>query len=492
MVGRGLATLALCLTLPAGALCEGATATVTRGALVKTVYGSGTVEAARQTGVYAGTDATVSERLAGVGDRVKAGDVLAILGNDDLDAEIAQLEYDLATAQDAVYDVETYNQFEYRLIYDDGEPRVDPQTGEPYLARYSNELSIRSPGAGRVMAVYIEPGDDALAVYREHGAVVLLSTDGRMKVELEGLSGDELALGERVTVSFADERVEGTVVETKRQGTQATVQIVGDEYEMGVRAVVEDAEGQTVGEGTLEINKPLAVSAYGGTIKGVAVKVGDVLKREDVIARFIWAEMPLYLENAESLIDYAKAKTALEAARKKRDALTVVAPCDGVVAQAEAEKGDSVADGDLLFSLLPDGAGMRVVLKVDELDILAVEPGQKVTLTADALPQETFDGTVQKIAPLGNTGTGVTTYDVTVAVDALDARVLSGMNVSGEIAVAEEADALLVPTDALFKDGDGYAVRLEDGSVRAVKTGLMTDSLTQIAEGLAQGEIVSY
>lgn len=113
----------------------------------------------------------------------------------------SQLEYDLQLAQEEVTATQTHEQYVYRQLYDDeGDPRFDVNTGEPLMGKYSNEITIRAPASGRVMAIYIEAGDDSLAVYRDKGAVMVLSTDGRMKVNLSGLEGQSLELGDTVRV----------------------------------------------------------------------------------------------------------------------------------------------------------------------------------------------------------------------------------------------------------------------------------------------------
>ena len=467
-------------------------AVVSTGTIEKTVFGSGTIQPQSQPGVYAQTDGTVARTLVEMGDSVKAGDVLMVLENDALAFERAQLEYALWDAQQTVMDTETYSRYRNVAVRDErGRKMKDPATGKTLYEQYSNELSIRSPGAGRVVAVYIEEGDDALAVYREHGAVILLSTDGRMKVELDVMDGVQLTLGETVQVSGSGVSVEGTVVNLVRRGTQAVIQVMGDEYPMDVPVTVTTADGQKAGEGILKINKPLAVSAYGGVIKGVTTKVGSVVEREQVLARFTWDGMPLYLENASVLLDYAKAKTAFEAAQKKLDALVVTSPCDGQVATVDVSVGDAVTDGAQLMSIVED-AGMTLVLSVDELDIVNVAVGQKAVIELDALADVKLTGTVEKIAPLGNTETAVTTYDVYIALDEVDPRVKGGMNVSGEIVVQTAENAVLVPMDALVKRDGGYTVTLADGTVRSVTLGIMTRDDAQVLSGLAAGETVVY
>ena len=361
------------------------------------------------------------------------------------------------------------------------------------MGKYSNEITIRAPGDGRVMEICIAPGDDALAVYRERGYVMMLSTDGRMKVCLESENPMPLELNETVIVSGEGVQAQGKVISLTRRGTQAVVQIGSDDYTPGVQVAVTRMDGTAAGTGVLEINKPLAVSAYGGRIKGIeyGVKVGAYVEREDVLARIEWDNIPLYIDNDSALRDYAKAQMALLQARETLESLVVTAPCDGVIVSVDVQEGDSVEDGAKLGSML-EQTGMQVTLTVDELDIIRVAPGQRVSVTFDALDELTLDGTVLRIAPVGNTQTSVTTYDVFIGVEVEDERVRGGMNVSGEIVIDTLEDALVIPTDALKKDGDGWYVLLQGGEARRITPGVMTDDLTQVTHGLSEGETVEY
>lgn len=486
-----LLLLALCPAAQAGAQ----TAEVTTGDLQKTVYGSGVIEPLSQPGVYAQISGEVVEYYVGLGDAVREGDVLMQLENDELAAEVAQMEYDIQLAQDDVLYTKTHSQYEYRQLYhEDGRPRFDVNTGEPLLGKYSNEISIRSPSDGRIMAVYIEPGDDALAVYREQGSVVMLSTDGRMKVELRGVEGVPLELDEIVHVTGEGVDTEGKVISLTRRGMDVTVQVMSDDYPMDAPVAVSKIDGTLIGEGKLAINKPMAVSAYGGTVKGLYwnIKVGEYLKRDDVIARIEWDEIPLYIDNDRVLHEYAKIKAQLEIAQDKQEAMAIVAPCDGRVASIDAKKGDAVEDGTKLITLVSD-EGMKMIMEIDELDIIHVKPGQEVRMSVDALEGVELTGVVEKIAPLGNTENSVTTYDVYVTLTGdIDSRVLGGMNVTGEIVIGTARDALLIPTDALKKNGEGWYVTLENGEERMIEIGLMTDDYTQILGGVGGGETVVY
>ena len=71
------------------------TASVTRGTIERTVFGSGAVQPARQPGVYATGEATVGTVYVGLGDEVRAGDIVMQLENAELDQQIAEAEYAL-------------------------------------------------------------------------------------------------------------------------------------------------------------------------------------------------------------------------------------------------------------------------------------------------------------------------------------------------------------------------------------------------------------
>lgn len=86
-------------------------------------------------------------------------------------------------------------------------------------------------------------------------------------------------LGEKLTVTGETFIAEGTIVDLTRQGTCLTLTIQDDSLPMGETVTVARQNGMILGTSTLEVNKPMAVSSYGGTIESVRVSVGDKVKR---------------------------------------------------------------------------------------------------------------------------------------------------------------------------------------------------------------------
>lgn len=408
-------------------------AVVTRGAMEETVYGTGTTSARNQTNVLAGADGTLTDLRVSVGDEVKAGDILAVLTNADLDDEITDLEFDLWELDDTILD-----------------------TGVG-----SKVTAVEAPAAGRVMAIYAGVGDDALAVFRREGALAIISTDGRMKVELSDVDASAgVALNDKLTVTGEDFTAEGTVVDLTRQGTSLTLTIQDDSLPMGASVAVATMDGVTLGTGTLEVNKPMAVSSYGGTIESIHTEVGKTVKRGDTLFKLTDSPITLKLENLR--LQRETASKSLEEAKEQRENLIVIAPCDGTIATLNVSEGDEITNGALIGSIL-EGEDMNLTIAVDELDVVEVAVGQKVKITVDALSDAEMDGEVYKIAPVGSNSGGVTTYDVELTFDAAGSGVRSGMNATGEITVASTDDTLYVPVEALMTIGDATYLMVENG-----------------------------
>lgn len=408
-----------------------ARAVATRGEMEETVYGTGTTSARSQPNVLAEADGTLTDLRVSVGDAVQEGDILAVLTNDTLDDEITDLEFALWDLDDTI---------------------LGTQSGSAVTV-------VEAPAAGRVMAIYAQKGDDALAVFRREGALAIISTDGRMKVELTDVAIDSgVALGDTLTVRGWGYEVTGTVTDITRQGTCVTVTILDDTLPMGDEVTVSKADGTEIGTGTLEVNKPMAVSSYGGTIRSVSVEVGDEVSRRQTLFRL--EDSPLSLNIEDLRIQRETAAKDLEEAKEKRENLIILAPCDGTVASLEVSEGDEITSGTLIGSIL-EGEDMNLTIAVDELDVVEVEVGQKVTITVDALGDAQMEGEVYKIAPVGTSSGGVATYDVELAFEAAGTGVRSGMNATGEIIVASKEDALYVPVEALMTIGNDTYVMVE-------------------------------
>ncbi len=150
-----------------------------------------------------------------------------------------------------------------------------------------------------------------------------------------------------------------------------------------------------------------------------------------------------------------------------------------------------------LFRLTPEGA-MTVQVNIDELDIIAVAPGQEAEITVDALPGRSFAGHVLEIDPKGTNNGGNTRYIVTIAVDK-EENMLAGMNATAILTVGTTEDVLTLPVAALEEKGSrtvvytGYDETTDTLTDPVeVHTGVSDGSIVEITDGLPEGTEVWY
>jgi len=191
----------------------------------------------------------------------------------------------------------------------------------------------------------------------------------------------------------------------------------------------------------------------------------------------------------------SQAQAALDLARHHLAEAEIVAPFDGVVAAVNLHRGE-IAPAALPAVALVDVSRFRLEISVDEVDVARVSPGQGVTVTLDAFPNDVFSGQVEKVAPTATVNQGVVSYLVTIVLDAAQVLLRGGMTATAEIVVAEARDVVLVPNWAIRRDrqtGQTFVGLLKDGEIEdvPVELGLRNDALSEVKSGVQEGEVVA-
>jgi HlyD family secretion protein len=147
-----------------------------------------------------------------------------------------------------------------------------------------------------------------------------------------------------------------------------------------------------------------------------------------------------------------QAEAAVNQARVNLNHAAIRAPIDGVVIQRSVDVGQTVAaslSSPTIFLIAADLTRMQVKAGVDESDISAVRPGQRVMVRVDAYPRDTFAGTVAQVRLQPTVVSNVTTYPVVVDVANDEQKLKPGLTASATIVVDSRDDVLRVPNAAL-------------------------------------------
>lgn len=130
---------------------------------------------------------------------------------------------------------------------------------------------------------------------------------------------------------------------------------------------------------------------------------------------------------------------------------------------------------------------------VSEYDIDKIKLGQNVDLTFDAT-NTAQTGKVVQIGVDADNSSGVKQYQVLIEPDQLPQSSKLGMSVSATIVTEKVAGVLAVPTSAITMNGPQASVKVLDANKLEqsvnVTVGLVGDSMTEITQGLTEGQNV--
>ncbi len=175
----------------------------------------------------------------------------------------------------------------------------------------------------------------------------------------------------------------------------------------------------------------------------------------------------------ESEYQVARARLLAPGAARQRvadcDCVSVYSPVSGQVLRIVNESEGVVASGTPLVEVGNPGL-LEVVVDLLSADAVRVEAGQRVIIEAWGGDQP-LDGVVQRVEPFGFTkvsALGIEEQRVNVVIDITSPRerwerLGHGYRVEPRIVLWESSDVLRVPLSALFRQGDKWAVFVEQG-----------------------------
>ena len=218
---------------------------------------------------------------------------------------------------------------------------------------------------------------------------------------------------------------------------------------------------------------------------------------------------------AQNTVDMQKYQTSttrdlkdqLEQLQKQLADCTLSAPIGGVVTAVNVSVGDKNTAGTTMITI-EDTSSLKVIVNVEEADILKIQEGMPATVSTDATGDEEIKGTVTRVVRVKNqstntNGTDTNTssgYSAEITID--NTELLVGMSAKAKIVIKDRGTQLAVPYDLIRQDdnGDSYvlvAEANEDGTATAVrkniKVGEEVDYYTEVTGGdLKEGDQLIY
>jgi HlyD family secretion protein len=172
---------------------------------------------------------------------------------------------------------------------------------------------------------------------------------------------------------------------------------------------------------------------------------------------------------------------------------TLSSPIAGVVTVQNAKVGELATAGEVITSII-SGNNFEVDAYVPETDIGKVAIGNAVNMTFDAFPGETFEGKVFYIDPAQTIESGVVDYLVKVSFNTPDPRIKSGLTANLSIETQTDQNALILPEYAIVQNASGtYVDVVQNGNETQVPVVLGINDgngNVEITSGVTNGEQV--
>ena len=256
---------------------------------------------------------------------------------------------------------------------------------------------VRAEVAGVVSSLKVTKGDEVTSGQE----VAVIRDSSRMLLTLEFPAADaaNFSVGQSaaVTLDGTFEQLDGTV--TSVSGTDALS--AGNLLTRTVTITVKNAGGLTTAQAaTASINGVSSIGsatfAYqaertltaqaAGTVTSINVQEGSDVAKDDIILGLSGDDLTESIQSASESL--RSAEISMQNLQDTMNNYTITAPISGTIIEKDAKVGDAVKTGDTLC-IVYDLSYLEMSINVDELQISSISVGQKVQITADAVPDKT-------------------------------------------------------------------------------------------------------
>jgi RND family efflux transporter MFP subunit len=285
--------------------------------------------------------------------------------------------------------------------------------------------------------------------------------------------------------------------------------------------------------GRLAANREVTLSAeVGGVLEAYKVDVGDRVRQGQILLKIDSTDYRLALKEAEANLAVAqaqldaskqtfersknllpekvitpdafeKSEAAYKSARASVTRVTVAvdiaterlkktrigAPFAGLIAARMVEKGQTVAPGQPLMTLV-DLNPIRVIVYLTAKDYVHLDRDDPVSVIIEASPNTSLKGRIDRIGIKADERTN--SFDVEILVDNPNFSLKAGMTARVRLTPVLIHDAILIPQSAVLYRKDREEVFVvgpdQKAEARQVELGRWQGSQVQILKGLASGD----
>lgn len=490
--------------------------TVKKGDISQEVSVTGRVQPAQSVDLAFERGGKVAKVNVAIGDRVVAGQTLAVLDNNDLAAQLLQAKASLAAqqanldalkigtrpeelqiarttvanAEKTLQDVQNKAATDLNNYYDDVKDILNDAyiKSDDAVNKQLDELFNNGDSNNPKLSFYSSMQATSDAEFKRRVAGTELA---QLKQEIDALTYDQASLDLALN-----------------NGKMHLGKILDFLNSVGV--AVNDSSGLTattltnykyyVNTGRTNVNAALTsisaqiqlIAAQKSTNQSnIATAQNTLASAQDQLALKQAGSTPEQINAQEAQVMAAQANVANAQAQLNKTIL--FSPINGLITKQDVKAGEIMAQNTPIISVM-SLAQFEIEADIPEADIAKIKINDSATITLDAYGNNVvFEAKVIKIDPAEIIIDGVATYKTTFQFMQEDARVKSGMTANIDILTAKKTGVLVIPQRAVIQQNNDQFVQINIGQnkleQRKITLGLKgSDGNVEVISGLNEND----
>jgi HlyD family secretion protein len=328
---------------------------------------------------------------------------------------------------------------------------------------------------------------------------------GALKIAKIVEDGQEVIKGDTIMI-FDPSEIKRAIIQAEQQ-----LEIAKAEYEKlksTQQSEIEDLEADLelarISQEISRINFETSVYEPEATKKEIKLKLESATIALNRAMEQIENKKVIHREDLiQKSVTIKQLTNTLAEANRSLSSLFVVSPANGIIIKEENWSTDQKwAVGDQPWSgsqiiELPDLAAMRAEVKINEVDVSKIMPGQRVEIRPDAYSDSVYAARVESVANLAQNKdykSKIKIFPVQISISGQSKKLLPGLSVSCRIIVSEIPGVLFIPLETLFRDQISEYVYLRSGKGfkrHDIKAGAINTDFAIVKEGLEENDVIA-
>lgn len=291
--------------------------------------------------------------------------------------------------------------------------------------------------------------------------------------------------------------------------TTGTVEKMDIEEAVSIKGIIEGSQKADV------------ATSYNYKILSILVAEGDLVQKDQVLAVLDSKELQddyqkaltalneskfnyesaksLYEQGAISKEEYLKAESLYQTDKLTVNSLNIAdkvnikSPITGTVTRVNVNIGryaNDTENAEPMF-VVEDLQNLKMDVRISEYDISRIQVGQKVTITAEVLGDDSVEGVVSRISPTGEQKDETSkemVIPVQIDVKKENPKLIAGVTAKAKIEIQKKSNVLSVPIDSILEDpntGEASVMVLNGTTLKKVpvELGIEGDFNVEITSG---------